>query len=87
VGGPFLDLDLTFRRGDSEVVGLLLHSWQSGGEGGAALLYTWETATLQVGQQGGGGGGGGAWEAGTPLPSRLPADLYAAAWQRLAAGG
>ncbi len=52
MGGPFLDLDITFRQGDSEVVGMLLHSWQSGGEGGTALLYTWETSTLQVGCQG-----------------------------------
>jgi hypothetical protein len=48
VGGPFLDLDVTFRQGDSEVVGMVLHSWQEGGEGAASLLYTWETASLQV---------------------------------------
>ena len=48
VWGNFLDLELTFRQGSAPMVGLLIRSWNASGEGGAAVLYNWETQVLEV---------------------------------------
>lgn len=48
VGGSFLDLEVTFKQGSATMVGLLLRSYNANGEGGAAVLYNWETQVLEV---------------------------------------
>ncbi len=42
-------------RGDATAAGLLLRSWNAGGEGGAAILYDWERGVLEAVFEGGAG--------------------------------
>lgn len=37
-----------FAQGSASTVGILLRSWHQGGEGGAAVLFNWETCLLEV---------------------------------------
>jgi len=39
---------VVFGQGSASTVGILLRSWHQGGEGGAAVLYNWETSLLEV---------------------------------------
>jgi beta-fructofuranosidase len=41
-------LQAVFSQGSASTVGVLLRSWQQGGEGGAAVLFNWETSLLEV---------------------------------------
>ena len=41
------------RRGDAAAAGLLLRSWNAGGEGGTAILYDWERGVLEAVFEGG----------------------------------
>ena len=42
-------------RGDASAAGMLLRSWNAGGEGGTAVLYDWERGVLEAVFEGGGG--------------------------------
>jgi len=48
VRGPHLDLELTFAPSSAPVTGLLMRPWSAGGEGGAALLFNWNTHALEA---------------------------------------
>lgn len=57
VGGAHLDVSLTFRRGGSRAVGVMLRAWGGGGAGhsahgaaggGAAVIYHWDEQLLEV---------------------------------------
>lgn len=37
-----------FTQGSASTVGILLRSWNQAGEGGAAVLFNWETSLLEV---------------------------------------
>lgn len=37
-----------FSQGSASTVGIFLRSWNQSGEGGAAVLFNWETALLEV---------------------------------------
>jgi beta-fructofuranosidase len=37
-----------FAQGSASTVGIFLRSWHQGGEGGAAVLFNWESALLEV---------------------------------------
>ncbi len=37
-----------FSQGSASTVGVLLRSWHQGGEGGAAVLFNWESSLLEV---------------------------------------
>lgn len=37
-----------FSQGSASTVGVFLRSWQQGGEGGAAVLFNWESGLLEV---------------------------------------
>jgi beta-fructofuranosidase len=37
-----------FTQGSATTVGVLLRSWRQGGEGGAAVLFNWESGLLEV---------------------------------------
>jgi hypothetical protein len=41
-------VQLTLARGSATTVGVLLRSWRASGEGGAALLYNWDSRLLEV---------------------------------------
>jgi hypothetical protein len=43
-----LSLQAVFSQGSASTVGVLLRSWHQGGEGGAAVLYNWESGLLEV---------------------------------------
>lgn len=39
---------VVFSQGTASTVGVLLRSWHQAGEGGAAVLFNWETSLLEV---------------------------------------
>jgi hypothetical protein len=41
-------LQVVFSQGTASTVGILLRSWHQAGEGGAAVLFNWETSLLEV---------------------------------------
>jgi len=41
-------MQVVFTQGSASTVGIMLHSLQQGGEGGAAVLFHWETSLLEV---------------------------------------
>ncbi|WIA41557.1 hypothetical protein OEZ86_008923 [Tetradesmus obliquus] len=48
VGSRCLDIEVVFSQGSASTVGVLLRSWHQGGEGGAAVLFNWESGLLEV---------------------------------------
>jgi hypothetical protein len=41
-------VQVVFSQGSASTVGVLLRSWHGGGEGGAAVLFNWESCLLEV---------------------------------------
>lgn len=41
-------LQVVFSQGTASTVGIFLRSWHQAGEGGAAVLYNWESSLLEV---------------------------------------
>ncbi|KAF6258531.1 hypothetical protein COO60DRAFT_1107801 [Scenedesmus sp. NREL 46B-D3] len=48
VSSRCLDIEAVFSQGSASTIGVLLRSWHQGGEGGAAVLYNWESGLLEV---------------------------------------
>lgn len=48
VGAILCCLQIVFSQGSASTVGIFLRSWNQAGEGGAAVLYNWESSLLEV---------------------------------------
>ncbi|KAK9916361.1 hypothetical protein WJX75_001798 [Coccomyxa subellipsoidea] len=53
VAGPALDIVISLERGTATAAGVLLRSWNAGGEGSAAILLDWERNVLEAIFEGG----------------------------------
>lgn len=46
--GQALDIEVKLEKGSSDAAGLLIRSWNVGGEGTAAIVFDWERSCLEV---------------------------------------